>query len=308
MADDFILESNDGPQMILGGTPVEDFVIEEKDSDDFIIDGGEQGKPGLQGPTGPTGPTGPAGTDSNPYTNSNPVPVTIGGVAAGTTFSSETMTEVFNQLFYPYQLPAFSAFNFTGETTPLEVGDSIASNRTFNWATTNSSNVVANSISLLDVTGSATIASGLANTGSYASTYAAITKIVAAVNQFKVQGNNTQSGTFSATSTVSWQWKIYFGESASSGINAAGVTGLRVNGLQGGFAGTYSFVGGGYKYIAYPASMGTATTFKDTSTNLSVPMNVPYTVSITNAFSITTTYNVHQTVNILGGAINIAVS
>ena len=54
--------------------------------------------------------------------------------------------------------------------------------------------------------------------------------------------------------------------------------------------------------------MGTATTFKDSTTNLDVPMEAVYTVSVTNAYGITTNYNVHRTTNILGSTINIIIS
>jgi len=78
--------------------------------------------------------------------------------------------------------------------------------------------------------------------------------------------------------------------------------------LKSGFAGTYSFAAGGYKYIAYPAVYGTATQFTDQLTNFNVAMQAPYTVSVTNTFGQTTSYNVHRTTNVLGSSINIVVA
>jgi hypothetical protein len=83
---------------------------------------------------------------------------------------------------------------------------------------------------------------------------------------------------------------------------------LRVGNLSSTFVGTYSFVAGGYKYISYPSSFGTATSFKDVDTNFNVAMEAPYIISVTNTFGQTTNYNVHRTTNILGGAITIQVS
>lgn len=245
------------------------------------------------------------------YTNATAMPVTVGGWIAGSTFTSESMQAMWDGLLYPYQYPAFTAFAISGQTTPLEVGDTIAINRTFTWATSNSSNVNANSIDLYDVTGSASIATGLANDGSEATSYPAspIQKTSATTHTFRVDGVNSKSETFSRTYTVTWQWKRYYGESTNAGpLTEAQIEALRINGLASGFAATYTFVGGGYKYLAYPAVLGTATSFKDQSTGLDVPFESSYTVSVTNGFSQTTNYRVHRTTNIMGSGISIIVS
>jgi hypothetical protein len=251
------------------------------------------------------------GGSAGTYTNATPMPVSVGGLAAGSTFDAATMAEMFDGLLYPYQAPAFTAFAIAGQTTPLEVGASIATNRTFTWSTSNSSNVVANQISLVDITGGSTlIASGLANDGTEATSYPAapIQKTSATTHTFQINGLNTQSGSFSATYTVTWQWKKFYGESASAGplteVNVEALPGA----LSSAFAGTYAFNAGGYKYLCYPASFGTATTFKDASTNLDVPFEASYTVNLTNDYSQMTSYRVHRSTNIIGSAINIVVS
>jgi len=248
------------------------------------------------------------------YSNVTPMPSTVGGLEAGTTFSSQTMSQMFDALLYPYQYPAFTAFAISGQTTPIEVGDAIATNRTFTWSTSNSSNVATASIDLIDVTGGGvTIASGLTNDGTEATSYPAapITKTSATTHSFRIDGENTHSGTFNRTFTVEWQWRKFYGESVTAGpLIEDEIEALRVNGLSSAFAGTYAFSAGGYKYLSYPAVLGTATTFKDQSTNLDVPFNAVYTVNVTNTAATpqTTSYNVHRTTNIIGSAINIVVS
>lgn len=252
------------------------------------------------------------GGSTGTYTNATPMPISVGGLAAGSTFDAATMTEMFNGLLYPYQAPAFTAFAISGQTTPLEVGASISTNRTFTWSTSNSSNVEANQISLVDITGgSVLIASGLANDGTEATSYPAapIQKTSATTHTFQINGLNTQAGSFSSTYTVTWQWKKFYGESVSAGpLTEVNVEALRVGGLSNAFAGTYVFSAGGYKYLSYPASFGTATTFKDESTNLDVPFETSYTVNLTNDYSQMTSYRVHRSTNIIGSAINIVVS
>lgn len=243
-------------------------------------------------------------------TNPSPTPTTIGGIAAGTTFNSLPVETVLQNLLYPYQVPAFTSFALSSQTTPLEVGASVAGGaRTFTWTTSNPTNINPNTVSIVDVTGGNTsLVANIANTGSTSITLTAVTKITATTHQWKIQAINTQSNALSATYTVTWQWKRFYGESVSTTLVAVDVQALRIGGLSSAFAGTYTFNAGGYKYIAYPTIFGTATSFKDQSTNLDVPFQPIQIISITNANGIATNYNVHRTTNILGSAINIIVA
>jgi hypothetical protein len=237
------------------------------------------------------------------------MPVDVGGWPAGTTFSSASLTTLLDGLFYPYQLPAFSSFAMTGQSTTLEVGNSTLVNPTLTWGTTNSSNVATNSIALLDVTGSATIASGLANDGSQAVTFAAITKSSATSHVLRVQGTNTNAATFTRDLTFNWYWRVYYGANVSAGpLVEADIEGLASNSLSSSFAGSYTFGTGGYKYVCYSSALGTATSFKDSSTLLDIAMEASYTVSITNTYGVTQTYRVHRTTNVLSSAITIVVA
>ena len=251
--------------------------------------------------------TGGTGGVAETYTNITPVPTTIGGISSGTTFDSKTMTEMWNSLLYPYQSPTFSNFSF-GQSSPIEVGTTLTGNKTFTWATTNSSNISSNSISILDVTGSSTLASGLANDGSEVLSVGTVQKTSATSHAWRISAVNTNSVTFTRDVSIAWQWRRFYGESTTTPLIESEIEALRVSGLATGFSGTYSFVGGGYKYLCYPTSFGTATTFKDQSTNLDVPFETPYIVNITNVNGIATDYRVHRSTNILGAAINIVVS
>lgn len=253
------------------------------------------------------GQAGPAGYGDADYNRATPVPTTIGGVSAGHTFAG-TVQDALDTLFYPYQAPAFSSFSFS-QTSPLEVGDTIAAGtKTFTWATSNSSNVQANTIKIDDITASTNLLTGGANDGSEALGIGAITKTSATSHTWRITGTNTNASNFTRDFSVSWQWRRFYGESTTATLVEADVEALRVTGLATNFTGTFSFVGGGYKWIAYPTAWGLKTTFKDTATNLDVAMQAAYTLAITNTFGQTTNYYVHRTTNILGGAINIAVS
>lgn len=242
-------------------------------------------------------------------TNATPTPTTIGGIAAGTTFNNIPVETILQNLLYPYQVPSFSAFAISGQTTPLEVGASVTGgSHTFTWSTANSTNINANSVTILDTTSSLTLATGLANTGTQAIVLSSVTPVTATTHNWRISAVSTQSSVFTKDYAVTWQWKRFYGESTATALIASAVQALRIGGLSAAFAGTYAFVAGGYKYIAYPSSFGTATSFKDQSTNLDVPFQVVQVLSITNTNGIAANYNVHRTTNIIGSAMTIVVA
>lgn len=246
------------------------------------------------------------------YTNATPMPVVVGGYNAGTTFVDQSITSMITGLLYPYQVPTFTTFVITGQTLIIEVGASITANKTFNWVSTNFANIGLTTIIIKDVTANTTIINGItatSDTQNVVTTSPSITKNTATTNVFSISGTDTKGNTIIAkTTTITWQWAIYYGESVTTPLIENNVEALRIKALSGAFAGTYTFVAGGYKYICYPSILGTATTFKDFDTNLNIPFNALYTVSITNIFGVTTNYNVHRSVNIIGSAIKIIVT
>lgn len=247
------------------------------------------------------------GGPGDTYTNVTPVPTTIGGISSGTTFANKTMQEMWDSLLYPYQTPAFSSFGFD-QSSPIEVGTTLSGNKTFTWATSNSGNITADSITIRDQTDSSDLAIGLSNDGTETLDIGSVQKTSATSHTWRISAVNTKSATFTRDVSIAWQWRRYFGESAEGTLDETMVKALRVSGLTSGFAGDYSFNAGGYKYVAYAAVLGTATTFKDKGTNLDIPFEAPETVSVTNAQGQTTNYRVHRSTNIMGGAVTIAVS
>ena len=246
------------------------------------------------------------------YTNAALTPTTVGGISAGSSFLSQTITQMFDALLYPYQPPAFSSFSRTNLNSTYELGEMmVAGSQTFTWSTSNPSNVSANTITIVqNIAPVTTLYGPSSNVGSSAitvsTTYSAGTS--STVTLYTITGYNSQGSPFSTSISRSWRPRIFYGTSATTPLNEAGVEGLLNNPLASGFAGTYSFAAGDYKYFCYPSSFGTATVFKDTATNLGVAMEPLYVVSITNTYGITANYNVHRSTNLLGGSINIQIT
>lgn len=246
------------------------------------------------------------------YTNTTPMPEEVGGYPAGTTFNAQTIQQMFDGLLYPYQHPAFTSFARTNLAATYEVGANIPiGSQTFTWATSNSTNIVADTVEITQNFAPETVIYGPdENTGSEVITLAntITSNSPTTILLYTIEAENTQGDTISATISASWRFRTFHGTSVSTSLNEAGIEGLASNPLSTSFAGTKSFAAGGYKYICYPASFGTATSFTDAATNLNVPMEAPSLVSVTNSFGVTTNYRVHRSTNILGGSINIIVA
>jgi hypothetical protein len=244
------------------------------------------------------------------YTNSTPMPESLGGYAVGTTFNNVSIENILTGLLYPYQEPAFSSFYIDGQTTILEVGDSIpAGNATFKWTTTNPTNVSPNMITISDSTAGVLLLQDLENDGSETIALpSSITKTSPASNTWTILTENTQNQNFSRNFSVLWRWRTYYGTSQSPTLDENGVKGLINSTLENNFSGNKTFAANDYKYIAYPTSFGLKTSFKDTATGFGVAMEPAITLSITNQFGSETTYYVHRTTNTIVGAITIGVS
>jgi hypothetical protein len=255
---------------------------------------------------------GEGGGGGDTYTNTTPVPVTLGGISASSTFSAVPLTEMFDRLLYPYQLPAFSTFLITAQNPTLEVGATIsAGTKEFTWTTSNLTNITPNSISIFDWTNSTTvpIASSLSTTSPANVSVSAVTKTSATSHVYRISGSNTQNTGFSRDFTVNWRWRMYWGTGSFASATASDITGSLISSsLVTNSTGTFTFGAGGYKYIAYPTVFGLKSTFKDQGTGFDVDMQEADTLSITNTNGVATNYYIHRSTNVLGGAITITVS
>lgn len=271
---------------------------------------------------------GGAGGAGGVYVNTSPMPNTVGGYPAGTSFPTpKTWQQMFDGLLYPYIPPTFTSFQDSGVPNPLEVGATIAAAATFTWGTSTPSNITPNSISIQDLTRAVVLGSGLPNSGSFGVTMPGgpIQYNVAASHSFRINGIDVQSNAFNRTATYSWQWRKYWGQSGTSVPSGAQITGLVNSALSTSYPGTYVMGAGGYKFICQAdAAGGQINLVQDQSTGFSVPMattlNDPaYSnvdgggtnyalVSVTNGNGVTTNYRVYRTANVLGGSINLVVS
>jgi len=245
------------------------------------------------------------------YTNATPMPEDIHGIDAGTTWSNATMTEVFDAIFYPYQDPVFTSFNF-GQTSPLEVGATGAANSiTFVWGMTNDSNVTgATPIRIEDATLVIDIIPATANdnfeTGTYYGT-TGLTKTSEAGHSWLIWATDTNSRTFSRSTSILWRWRFYYGSDALSIATESMIEGLQNYILTNDQDQTYVCDANNYKWICWPTLYGTSSVFTDAGTNNPVAMESPQTVSVTNQFGEATDYYAYRTTNPIVGEVTIVV-
>ena len=243
---------------------------------------------------------------STSYTNHTPVPADVGGILAGTTFDNSSIRDILDALLYPYQPPTFILFAISQSN--VEVGDTISGNRTFTWDTTASIGIKPNSISITNIDTNTILSSGIENNRTIILPIGSLHNILPHKTTWNIQATDTKEATLNKEVSVSWLWKIYYGESTTSILNETNVKSLRVSGLSSVIHTTYIFLGGAYKYICIPSSMGTLTTFVDNETKLNIPFNPAVSLSVFNTFGILTTYSVYRSLYMLGSSINITVS
>ena len=251
------------------------------------------------------------GGGSNEYENAVQVPVSLGGVDAGTTFPlGTTVQDVLTMLLYPYVSPTISAFSFEDSGLfSLEVGATYDGGAavTFNWTTTSPSNIVAASGELKDLTDNISRASGLNDTGTTDCNLPQVVKTVAASHQWQLKFSQTEGADITRSFSVSWQWRVYYGTSANASLTENQIEALTNAPLKAAASGSYSFAAGNYKWLCYPTAMGLRTSFIDPQTNFEVSMEPATTVSVTNTYGVTTNYYCHRTTNTLGGSLTINV-
>lgn len=168
------------------------------------------------------------------YTGATPSNITVGGIPAGTNLSGRTISSILEELLIDYLEPAFTSFSISFYPSTVEVGTTISGTRTFSWNTSNSGNVLANSVDILDISaGSSPLATGLANDGSES--------VPLTTNQlnsnnatqiWRIEGTNTQLNDFTRNLTVRANYFRFYGAVSTSVSNSAEVRALPESDFQ----------------------------------------------------------------------------
>jgi hypothetical protein len=260
------------------------------------------------------------------FQNSNPTPITVGGISAGSSFSTpQTIQQMFDALLYPYVSPGSSISSLSNR----EYGSGLSI--TLNWTATKNSNPITSIVvdgQIFAPTGNTQTGTKIA-TGTYSTPAPAFTS-----NSFII---TVGDGTTSTTNSTSFQWmnKIYWGTINLSSIGnpnltlnpgsaslinitsstVLGLTGAGVspgNQLASSKSKTYSNINGSGNYLlfAWPSSVSGATTPIFTVNGLlnTAFTNVKTAWSFTNTWGFTTNYEVWISNTLQNSPLNITIS
>ena len=248
------------------------------------------------------------------YTNSGSTPITIGGISSGSTFSSKTMTEMWNLLLYPYQSPSFSLFSRTGILSEYELGRPVtASTETFSWVTPYSGNVSTNTITIQQMTPSTvTLSSGGINDGSETINLISQQIISASttgtLELYKIMGTNTNGIPFTSSISKTWKPRWYYGKNINPTLTNAQITGLTGTSLVTSVINTTVSIGTSatpeYMYFAIPTTIiPQPTVFRqNTASGSNIPCTLISSPSFNNSYNVSVTYNLYKSDNPVAGA------
>lgn len=241
------------------------------------------------------------------YIRSIPTSISVGGVTIGTTFDG-TVQDALDKILYPYGVPTFTSFSIRG-LVALEVGATLARGvREFVWSTSNSTNILPNSITITDTNTGIILGSELENTGSASIEIPEVKMTKPGNYMWKIEGLSSEQGKFSRTFAAEWRWRVYYGCTDLEELTGADVLRLQNSSLLSSANGTFATPASGYKWLCYPSSFPTMKSFKDLATGLNIAINDPITVTVTSALGVVQSYKCHRTYNKLGGALTMVVS
>ena len=191
------------------------------------------------------------------YTNTTPTPLSVGGISAGSTFTNQTMQQMWDKLLYPYIAPGAS---ITCSPNQKELGDSTLV--TLSWSVTKHSNSITSIIvNYNPIVPTGNNQSGTVNTNAVQNVYTPFTITI-----------QDGTSTISSTDAVSWYNAIYWGKTPTFALPSMTITigntkpawagGVSVGtgkALSTTRAGSYNGINGGGQYLvfAWPASFGT---------------------------------------------------
>lgn len=253
-------------------------------------------------------------TATSTYTNDEETPVTVGGIEGGSTFFEVTLQDMWTDLLYPYQYPAFTFFTVSGGN-PLEVGQTLPATLLFSWNSSEDANVLPNSIVISDTTGNILVTQSADDTNVPYTYGTPVTRSTTGTYTWNILGTNTEATTYTRNTTKSWYWRVFWGTSASTAApTEALIEGLLNNPEKASGSGSYSFEKFDYKYLAIPNEYGIPSfitynslpfALADASDGYNLGSGqITYTsISITNTYGAIETYNIFRSKNPIVGLV-----
>jgi len=159
-----------------------------------------------------------SGGGSSTYAGNSPSTLTVNGIASGTSITGLTLEYLLQNIYAPFQAPAFTSFSISGQSSLIQVGTVLSGSKTFTWSTSNSGNVQANSLAIRNVNTNTLLASSLVNDGTEILNIGTITNSTPISQSYRIEGTNTLLASFiSSNFNVSSIYPFYYGKVSSIG-------------------------------------------------------------------------------------------
>ncbi len=253
--------------------------------------------------------------------------VQVGGLKVGD-IPEGTMEGLFNQMIYPFQVPALSALIIQGESTLREVGDSlVAMSYIMQWAVTNPANIESAADSGNLTVDDATLLGNITGFGDFDlfgvttkgwTLGVAFAETNPATTIFTLSGKDSNSSALVPTTfTLNWGVKVYWGSRNDLDVlvTEVDVKNLASNQIRTSRQTTYGMAGGGFSFIAIPQDIAQAgIQFTDPSTGFVYDMTTQdtfggvATIDVTNTFGVIDTYTIYRSSFQIGSATNLRVT
>jgi hypothetical protein len=248
------------------------------------------------------------------YNNDTGTTERVGGILQGSTFTNQTMAQMWDALLYPYQTPAFTSFARGNLLTEYDLGRPVlAGSQTFTWGTSNSGNIQANTIKIDQLypttvnllTGGANDATETINlTGAIISTDTPTT-----ISMYRITATNSKSITFTTTISRTWKYRWYYGKNINASLTNEQIIALaNTNLITAAVNVSLTFpssVSPEYLYIIIPQDLGQPSDWRDSTTGC-FGNNIPYSnigsTTIINTYGISTIYNIYRSTNKITGS------
>lgn len=233
------------------------------------------------------------------YTNTLPMPFDVGGLKKGTKFQNVDLKTLWTKLLYGYDLPLFSSFNIANLPQEVEIGYTIAaSNYQVEFEIENPELLHKNSI-VISQDGT-TIQDSLPNVSPVTISIPETTQSTIAALNFEILAYDTTGTSFNKNFSISYKYKIYYGEytediTDTGFVNPLSV--LRASELIDRIYGEYLFLNVGYKWFCYPEALGENYVFYEISSDIALVFDDVKKITITNNYGLEITYNCYRTLH-----------
>ena len=243
----------------------------------------------------------PSAGGSVVYNNSNPTPVAVGGVPAGTTFSNKTVQEVFDMLFYP-EIPLGNL----GVTSSQSSGSfEYGTSRTINTVTPTFAvgSYPITSFKIGTSSGGSDIYDGTATSGTAITLSSPITwngQSSYTLYCTLTDGHTTKTATLNFSPTYSSYYKV----ASTTTTPTSSLT--RDNGVDSSSGTSISYAAGDYIYMYSHSKSGSShkiqTNVFGQWADVSVGTTYIGSVNITNSAGVTVSYYAYRTTSPMAGA------